>query len=112
MARLDVPTLQCDRCKNITTDPLEMCGFHKLNNDDVSGYKSLDLCKNCWFQFTKNFMSTPITWDEMYSGVREVLIAEIERATKNNKQTTTDNLASAASRRALDMMAMERNTEE
>lgn len=57
MARLDIPTLQCDRCKKTTTDPNEILEFTKLKSDEGLTGESWDLCGNCWTWFKQRFLT-------------------------------------------------------
>lgn len=54
MARIDVPTMQCDRCKATTQDLGEMCKYQSLTGM-YDGYgkqkQSWDLCPLCWKDF-------------------------------------------------------------
>jgi hypothetical protein len=54
MARLDVPTLQCDRCKTATQDLMEMGRFNKLTgiwDGYGSSRQAWDMCPICWTKF-------------------------------------------------------------
>lgn len=53
MARIDVPTMQCDRCKTTTQDSDEMGRFQRLTGmyDGYSGSERWDLCPACWEDF-------------------------------------------------------------
>ena len=51
MSRLDVPTLQCDRCKSVTQDNKEMAKFITLSHHNISGLDQWDLCPVCWPKF-------------------------------------------------------------
>lgn len=51
MTRIDVPTLQCDRCKITTQDTSEMMRFKKITYSHMSGHDDWDLCPNCWRYF-------------------------------------------------------------
>lgn len=59
MTRIDVPTLQCDRCKNTTQDADVMAHYQKLTgmwNGYGSTKQEWDLCPECWVNFN-NFMA-------------------------------------------------------
>lgn len=56
MARLDIPTLQCDRCKVTTTDQVVMSEFVRLRSYDGNVGESWDLCPVCWKDFINGFM--------------------------------------------------------
>lgn len=60
MSRVDVPTLECDRCGYRTQGLSEMACFFKLSNYNVSGEKCWDLCPNCAKQF-RAFIATKET---------------------------------------------------
>ena len=51
--RVDVPTLQCDRCKTTTQDIRAMGSYVDLIHYPPSGGKELkwDLCQSCWRSF-------------------------------------------------------------
>jgi len=53
MSRVDVPTLQCDRCKVTTQDLTDMGKFHHLQHPNGPGHDTQvwDLCPACWKQF-------------------------------------------------------------
>lgn len=58
MVRVDVPTIQCDRCKNTTQDMDEMSKYQKLTgmwNGYGSTKQEWDLCSKCYKEFT-NFI--------------------------------------------------------
>ena len=55
MSRIDVPTMQCDRCKVITDDRNVMCKYYVLRSDNVHGGTQRDLCEDCASDFY-NFM--------------------------------------------------------
>jgi hypothetical protein len=58
--RLDVPTLQCDRCKNITEDITEMGKYRSLTGmyDGYQGsHEKWDLCPPCYTKFIDEFIS-------------------------------------------------------
>ena len=59
MARIDVPTLQCDRCTVVTQDTREMVAFQGLNHTHMSGTEKWDLCPLCWDRFIE-FMEPPV----------------------------------------------------
>lgn len=48
MTRVDVPTLQCDRCGIKTQDLTEMSRFNTLSYDHMNGQKKWDFCPECW----------------------------------------------------------------
>ena len=56
MSRVDVPTLQCDRCKHKTQDQTEMSHFQKLWRSHMSGDDMWDLCPDCWNLFVNHFL--------------------------------------------------------
>lgn len=56
MSRIDIPTLQCDRCRDITQDMKEMPSFRKLTYYHMSGHDEWDMCPTCWAAF--------LTWME------------------------------------------------
>jgi len=74
MAKLDIPTLQCDRCKIATTDKMEMMGFQELRHSDIGGEQKWDLCKECWNKFLTIFIGSDVTYAELYDGVKAGLI--------------------------------------
>lgn len=47
MSRLDVPTLQCDKCKNTTQDLRQMSTYAQLQMPSVSGTEKWDICPFC-----------------------------------------------------------------
>jgi len=47
MSRVDVPTLQCDRCAARTTNQTEMSRFMRLTHYHMGGQKEWDLCVSC-----------------------------------------------------------------
>lgn len=49
--RLDVPTLQCDRCKKTTQNLQEMGTFQRIEHSHVSGTDRWDLCRMCFIEF-------------------------------------------------------------
>jgi hypothetical protein len=54
MTRIDVPTLQCNRCKTTTQDTTEMGRFRSLTGmyDKYQGAsEQWDLCPTCWSAF-------------------------------------------------------------
>lgn len=51
MARIDIPQLQCDRCKADTTDTREMTRYQKLTHYHMSGSENWDICPRCWKVF-------------------------------------------------------------
>ena len=51
MTRIDVPTLQCDRCRITTQDTSVMSRFKKLTYSHMSGNDNWDLCPQCWRAF-------------------------------------------------------------
>lgn len=54
MARIDVPTMLCDRCKTTTQDLDEMGKFRSLTGmyDKYQGAsEKWDLCPSCWNAF-------------------------------------------------------------
>lgn len=53
--RVDVPTLQCDRCNATTQDTSVMMLFKKITHYHMSGHDDWDLCPSCWKEF-KVFM--------------------------------------------------------
>lgn len=56
MTRIDVPTLQCDRCKTSTQDENEMSRFRSLTGmyDKYQGAsEKWDLCATCWRDFLR-----------------------------------------------------------
>ncbi|AVD99720.1 hypothetical protein HWB51_gp092 [Mycobacterium phage Cuke] len=59
MARIDVPTLQCDRCKWTTQDQQEMSKFNTITGQ-WDGYQSSkekwDLCESCWKSLVEEFL--------------------------------------------------------
>lgn len=57
MSRLDVPTLQCDRCKETTTDPRVMTEFTKLKSDKGTSGENWDLCMKCWIWYKERFLT-------------------------------------------------------
>lgn len=59
MSRIDVPTLQCDRCKATTQDTQKMIDYHKLSYYHISGKDEWDLCIGCFLKF-KAFMKGEI----------------------------------------------------
>lgn len=54
MTRIDVPTLQCDRCGKTTQDTNEMGRYRHLRGQ-YDGYQgseeNWDLCPSCWTAF-------------------------------------------------------------
>lgn len=63
MARIDVPTLQCDRCKLTTQDQREMIKFKKINwYVDSIGSKEIkqDLCSTCFENFQEFMKNKPV----------------------------------------------------
>lgn len=56
MARVDKPTLQCDRCKTVTTDLREMERFYNLTRQHMSGSDNWDICPECWKLFINGFI--------------------------------------------------------
>ncbi len=56
IARIDVPTLQCDRCKDITTDEEMMARYAKLLL--VSTQEKWDLCPDCIGYYFKRLFGT------------------------------------------------------
>ena len=52
MARVDVPTLACDRCGWTTQDTAAMASFRKLTHYHMSGHDEWDLCPPCWSAFS------------------------------------------------------------
>ena len=52
MARIDVPTLQCDRCKKTTQNLTEMAAYPTVIHYHMSGEDRWDLCPRCWRDFT------------------------------------------------------------
>lgn len=50
MTRVNVPTLQCDRCKRTTQDLNEMGTYRKIMYYDMTPSNNLtwDLCPSCW----------------------------------------------------------------
>lgn len=59
MARVDVPTLQCDRCKVTTQSKNEMVAFKRVQHSHISGNEEWDLCPSCW----EKFRCLMIGWD-------------------------------------------------
>lgn len=56
MARIDIPVLQCDRCKRRTSDMGDMATYIQLTQSSVSEReKKVDLCSTCTAQLN-NFM--------------------------------------------------------
>lgn len=55
MSRLDVPTLQCDRCKTTTQDIKVMGTYQQVRHSHMSGEDKWDLCPTCWNAF-QNFL--------------------------------------------------------
>lgn len=51
MARVDIPTLQCDRCKTTTQDTRVMGTYRVLTYYHMSGTDEWDLCEDCWADF-------------------------------------------------------------
>jgi hypothetical protein len=51
MSRVDVPTLQCDRCGYTTNDLHEMGNFGRLSHSHMGGTDEWDLCPACWDEF-------------------------------------------------------------
>ena len=51
MTRVDVPTLQCDRCGKTTQDIKEMASYFTLTHYHVSGSTNWDLCPECRHAF-------------------------------------------------------------
>lgn len=57
MARIDIPVLQCDRCKRQTSDLDDMASYIQLTQSSVSQReKKIDLCPTCTGQLN-NFMN-------------------------------------------------------
>lgn len=56
MARVDKPTLQCDRCKCVVTDLREMGRFFNLNHYHPGGTDRWDICPECWKLFINGFI--------------------------------------------------------
>lgn len=51
MTRVDIPTLECDRCGNTTQDIKTMAGYMTLTHYHVSGSTNWDLCIECGAAF-------------------------------------------------------------
>ena len=51
MARIDIPTLECDRCLYTTQDTAEMAEYFKLTHYHMGGSDEWDLCPECRKQF-------------------------------------------------------------
>lgn len=63
MARIDVPTLQCDRCKLTTQDQREMIKFKSVNwHSDIMGAQTFkkDLCSTCFENFQEFMKNKPV----------------------------------------------------
>lgn len=63
MARVDVPTLQCDRCKLTTQDRDEMWKFKKINwyVDSIESKEvKQDLCPTCFENFQEFMKNKPV----------------------------------------------------
>jgi len=51
LSRVDVPTLKCDRCGDMTQDTKAMVSYRKLTYYHMSGKDEWDLCPVCWSAF-------------------------------------------------------------
>lgn len=56
MARTDIPTLECDRCKFTTQDLTMMGKFKQLRHHHPEGATIWDLCPTCSGEFN-SFMA-------------------------------------------------------
>ena len=68
MARIDVPTLQCDRCKMSTTVDEIMSRFNTLTGmyDKCQGASERwDLCTFCWGQFLQFTKNMPVPMNDL-----------------------------------------------
>lgn len=51
MARVDIPTLECDRCHKQTQSKREMADWMSLTRNTVSETEPYDLCPPCGASF-------------------------------------------------------------
>lgn len=73
MARVDIPVLQCDRCKKTTSDAHEMAHWSHLTRRDVSKDEHFDLCVSCTQRF-RTYMSGEPLLKETFMEVRQTPI--------------------------------------
>lgn len=56
MSRVDIPVLECDRCKSRTSDKNQMAAYIQLTRSHVGGNEQFDLCSPCAYEFKMLFM--------------------------------------------------------
>lgn len=51
MGRIDIPTVECDRCKVVTQVLAEMARYQTIDHSHMSGIEKWMLCPDCWGAF-------------------------------------------------------------